>query len=323
MHALRFDKILSLSTIEADPIPGPGEALIRLRLAGICHTDLELTRGYMGFAGILGHEFVGELVEDAGEWQAGQRVVGEINVACGHCDICAAGIPSQCRDRSTLGIFNYPGTFADKLRLPIRNLYAVPDSVPDEAAVFTEPLAAALQVTELTPLRPTDRVIVIGAGKLGLLVAQVLKLTGCDLTVIARQPRPIALLQQWNIAYAEPDGDNYRPVLGRQQADIIVDCTGSAEGFASALELVKPRGTIVLKSTYTALPQADLTRVVVDEIKIVGSRCGPFAAALRLMEAKLVDTQSMIEQSYPLDQGLAAFDHAAQRGVLKVLLIAD
>ena len=320
MRAIRFDKTLWLSTNEPDPIPDSGEALIRLRLAGICHTDLELTRGYMGFAGILGHEFVGELVEDAGEWRAGQRVVGEINVACGRCDMCTAGIPSQCRNRSTLGIANYPGTFADKLRLPIRNLYAVPESVPDEAAVFAEPLAAALQVTELTPIRPTDHVIVIGAGKLGLLVAQVLRLTGCDLIVIARQPRPIALLKQWGIRYAEPDTSGYRPPLGHQQADVIVDCTGSAEGFASALELVRPRGTIVLKSTYAKMPQANLTRVVVDEIKIVGSRCGPFAAALRLMEAQLIDTKSMIEQCYLLDDGVAAFEHAAQRGVLKVLL---
>jgi len=320
MRALRFDGRLALNVLEPEPVPGPGEALIKLRLAGICHTDLELTRGYMGFSGILGHEFVGELLENSGEWRRGQRVVGEINIACGRCDLCRAGIPSQCRNRSTLGIFNYPGTFADQLRLPVSNLHAVPDAVPDEIAVFTEPLAAALQVTELIPVRPTDDVIVIGAGKLGLLVAQVLRLTGCALTVVARQVRPIGLLNQWSIAHVQPDGNGFHPPLGRQQADVVVDCTGSAEGFAAALELVRPRGTIALKSTYTALPQADLTRIVVDEIKLVGSRCGPFRPALSLMEARLVDVQSMIDGCYSLSDGLVAFERAAERGVLKVLL---
>ncbi len=319
MRALRFDDTLTLTHAEPEPVCGPGEALIRLRLGGICHTDLELTRGYMHFRGILGHEFVGELVDDAGPWKAGQRVVGEINVACGDCDYCRQGIPSQCRNRSTLGIFNYPGVFADRLRLPIRNLYAVSDDLPDKVAVFAEPLAAALQVTQLAPVRPTDRVIVIGAGKLGLLVAQVLHRTGCDLVVVARQPRPIRLLQQWGIPHVEPDADGHLP-LDRQSAHVVVDCTGSAEGFASALDLVRPRGTLVLKSTYADLPQADLTRIVLDEIKVVGSRCGPFTAALRLMESKQVDVRSLIDAVYPLDEALTAFEHAARRGVLKVLL---
>ncbi len=319
MRALRFDDNLNLTTAEPEPQPEPGEALIAMRLAGICQTDLELTRGYMGFRGILGHEFVGELVTEAGPWKAGQRVVGEINVACGECDFCRQDIPSQCRNRCTLGIFNYAGAFADRLRLPVRNLYPVPDSVPDKIAVFAEPLAAALQVTELTQIRPTDRVILIGAGKLGLLIAQVLKHTACDLTVIARQPRPIALLQQWAIPYVEPDKNGAVP-LKPHTADVVVDCTGNAEGFASALDLVRPRGTIALKSTYAALPAADLTRVVVDEIKIVGSRCGPFAAALRMMESNQVDVYSMIDATYPLDDVVKAFEHAAGRGVLKVLL---
>ncbi len=320
MRALRFDDQLSFTRTEPEPTPGPGEALITTRLAGICHTDLELTRGYMGFRGVLGHEFVGELVADAGSWKAGQRVVGEINVACGQCDFCHAGIPSQCRNRSTLGIANYPGVFADRFRLPLRNLYAVPDSIPDEVAVFTEPLAAALQVTALTHIRPSDRVILIGAGKLGLLCAQVLRRVGCDLTVIARRARPIELLKKWGIPYIEPQPNGSIP-LERQSAHIVVDCTGSVEGFASALDLVQPRGTIVLKSTYAGLPQANLTRVVVDEIKIVGSRCGPFAAALRMMESNQVDVQSMIDGCYALDDALTAFEHAARPGVLKVLLV--
>ena len=311
MRALRFDTKLALVSDEPAPMPQSDEALIALRMAGICQTDLELTRGYMGFSGILGHEFVGELVNDAGPWRKGQRVVGEINVACGRCDFCLRGIPSQCRNRSTLGINRYPGVFADLLRLPIRNLYAVPDSVPDEAAVFTEPLAAALQVPELVQVRPADRVVLIGAGKLGLLVAQVLHHSGCDLTVIARQPRAIALLEKWGIAQRQPEPHS---------ADIVVDSTGNAEGFAAALDIIKPRGTIVLKSTYADLPQANLTRVVVDEIKIVGSRCGPFAAALRMMQAGQIDLHSMIDACYPLDRAVEAFEHAAQRGVLKILL---
>ncbi len=320
MRALRFDNALHLSTAEPDPSPAADEVLIKLRLAGICHTDLELTHGYMGFSGILGHEFVGELAHDAGPWQAGQRVVGEINIACGKCEFCKRGIPSQCSNRTTLGIDRYPGVFSDCLRLPIRNLYAVPDSVPDEVAVFAEPLAAALQTTELVHILPTDHVVLIGAGKLGLLIAQVLRYTGCQLTVIARQPHPIDLLKMWDIPYIEPSGTGYMPALAPRSADVVVDCTGSAEGFASALDLLKPRGTLVLKSTYVGLPQADLTRVVIDEIKIVGSRCGPFNAALRMMTQQQVDVLSMIDARYSLDDAMAAFEHASGRGVLKILL---
>jgi threonine dehydrogenase-like Zn-dependent dehydrogenase len=320
MRALRFDDTLHLATNEPIPTPAAEEALIRLRIAGICHTDLELTQGYMGFKGILGHEFVGELVNDVGAWKAGQRVVGEINIACGNCDFCRKGIPSQCLDRSTLGIINYPGVFGDCLRLPVHNLYAVPDSVPDDCAVFTEPLAAALQVIDQVHIKPTDHVVLIGAGKLGLLIAQVLKHIDCKLTVIARQPHPIQLLQKWGINYVVPSGNRYSPDLAPHSADVVVDCTGNAEGFASALDLVKARGTIILKSTYVGLPEANLTRVVVDEITIVGSRCGPFDAALRMMERGQVDLVSMIDAQYPLDQAVKAFDHAAGRGVLKVLL---
>ncbi len=274
----------------------------------------------MGFRGILGHEFVGEILADVNGFPAKTRVVGEINIACGQCEFCRAAIPSQCIDnRLCLGIVNYPGVFADRFRLPIANLHRVPDTVPDETAVFTEPLAAALQVTALAPVRPTDRVILIGAGKLGLLIAQVLRHTGCDLTVIARRDRPVALLKQWGIPCVDTRQSG-KKMPSRQSAHVVVDATGSADGFALALDLVRPRGTIVLKSTYAGLPQADLTRVVVDEIKIVGSRCGPFEAALRMMASGQVDVQSMIEQTYPLDQALTAFEHAARPGVLKILL---
>jgi threonine dehydrogenase-like Zn-dependent dehydrogenase len=319
MRALRFDDRLHLCTNEPDPQPATDEALIHLRMAGICQTDLELTQGYKNFQGILGHEFVGELVHDAGPFAAGTRVVGEINMACGQCDLCQRGIPSQCRNRSTLGIDRYPGAFADFLRLPIRNLYAVPANIPDAMAVLTEPLAAALQVTELVPVTNSDRVVLIGAGKLGLLIAQVLKLTDCTLTVVARQNHPIDRLKAWDIPYL--DSRTTDPLsLGRALADVVVDSTGNAEGFALALDLVRPRGTVVLKSTYVTLPTVNLTRVVVDEITVVGSRCGPFDKALALMSSGKVELESLIEARYSLNDAVDAFHHAAQRGVLKVIL---
>jgi alcohol dehydrogenase len=320
MRALRYDDALHLVDDEPEPTLEPGEALIALRLAGICHTDLELTRGYLNFRGVLGHEFVGTLLSAAGQWRAGQRVVGEINIADGTCDYCAAGLPSQCRHRRTLGIRDYAGTFADRLRLPAVNLHGVPDNVSDEQAVFTEPLAAALQVTALTHIQPDQRVIVVGAGKLGLLCAQVLKLTGCLLRVVARQPRPLALLEKWRIPAIDARKRSDWMTVLRHQNDVVVDCTGNAEGFALALELVRPRGSIVLKSTYSGLPAVDLTRVVVDEVRLIGSRCGPFGAALQLMANQLVDVESLIERAYPLSEAQAAFEHAAERGVLKILL---
>ena len=295
------------------PQAGQGEALIRLRLAGICNTDLELMRGYKDFAGTLGHEFVGEVIDGPDEW-LGQRVVGEINVSCGECDMCRRGMRSHCRNRAILGLAQYDGAFSDVFRLPVANLWAVPDAVPDDAAVFTEPLAAACEVLEANVITPESRVVIVGAGKLGLLVAQVVRLTGADLTVVARRERPRALLGEWGIPVA--DAADIAPGI----ADVVIDCTGNAEGFASALDLVRPRGTIILKSTYADLPQADLTRVAVDELRVIGSRCGPFGAALRLLAAGLVDPRPMIDARYSLADAERALAHAAQPGTLKVLL---
>lgn len=311
MRALVLDGKLRLETAFPEPIPSGDEALLKIRRAGICNTDLELAAGYMNFSGILGHEFVGEVLE--GEL-AGQRVVGEINAADGTCDFCQRGIPSQCRNRTTVGIAGHDGAFAEHLVLTQRNLYVVPDEVSDDAAVFVEPLAAALQVTEAVHISPRDHVIVIGAGKLGMLVAQVLKLTGADLSVIARREKQAVLLDQWGINAVEVSE------LPPQRAQIVVECTGNEEGFAEALKLVEPRGTIVLKSTYAGTPTADLNRIAVDEIRVVGSRCGPFDAALRLLKHGLIDVESLIEARYNLSDGLKAFEHAAQRGALKVLL---
>ncbi|MBN1565632.1 MAG: alcohol dehydrogenase catalytic domain-containing protein [Anaerolineae bacterium] len=312
MRAVMFDGALHVVDREW-PQPDAGEVVIRPRLMGICNTDLELMQGYKDFSGVLGHEFVGEVIEGAPEWM-GRRVVGEINVTCGSCDFCRQGIPSQCRDRRALGIQNYDGAFAEAFRLPVANLWTVPTKVPDEIAVFAEPLAAVCQIVEAVHIRPIDRVIIIGAGKLGLLAAQVLRLTGCDLSVIVRRERQSALLAGLGVQAVARDK------VADGQADIVIDCTGNAGGFAESLDLVRPRGTVVLKSTYADLPQADLTRVVVEEIKVVGSRCGPFGAALRLMQRGLVDLRPLIEARYTLEEAEQAFQHARQPGTLKVLL---
>lgn len=306
-QALRVDSDLPVPTPQSD------EALLRMRRAGVCNTDLEITRGYMGFTGVLGHEFVAEVVEGP-DHLLGRRVVGEINVACQTCAYCQQGIPSQCSRRTTVGIDRHPGAFANYLALATRNLYPVPDGVSDDQAVFVEPLAAALQMLEAVHIAPRDRVVLIGAGKLGLLCAQVVRLLGVDLTVIVRRERPARLLDRWGIPSVGLDD------VSPRSADVVIDCTGTADGFDAALQRVRPRGTLILKSTYAGLPQANLSRVVVDEIRVVGSRCGPFAAALRLLAAGLVDCDSLIDGRYALEEGLAAFEAAGQPGALKFLL---
>lgn len=313
MRALVLSDQLRLEADVPTPHPHGDEALLKIRKAGICRTDLELIGGYMDYSGVLGHEFVAEVVDGSEEW-LGKRVVGEINVADGSCDLCQRGIPSQCRNRTTVGIDRHPGAFADYLQLTTRNLHVVPDGVADDAAVFVEPLAAALQVFETHEISPRDRVVIIGAGKLGLLVAQVARLTGANVAAIARHERSARLLDSWGIPALE------RSAIPAQRAQVVIDCTGTAEGFADALELVEPRGTIILKSTYRDMPHANLTRIAVDEIRLIGSRCGSFDSALRLLAAGLVDVESLIDARYSLGDGLQAVEHAAQKGTLKVLL---
>ena len=314
MRGLVYDGQLELQTDHLQPVPAADEALLRVKLAGICNTDLEITRGYMGFRGVLGHEFVG-LVERCNDATlVGQRVVGEINCYCGTCPTCLAGSPTHCPNRTTLGIDRHDGCMAEYCLLPVRNLHIVPERVSDEQAIFVEPLAAALEILEQVHVRPTDRVIVLGDGKLGLLVAQVLRLTGCDLLVVGRHDDKLAILGRQGIATC------LAADCPEHQADIVVDCTGQPEGFLNARAMVRPRGTLVLKSTFHGQNEVDLTSIVVDEVAIVGSRCGPFAPALRLLDQRLVDVEPMITSIYPLSDALAAFERAGTKGTLKVLL---
>jgi alcohol dehydrogenase len=311
MRALVFDQTLRLDKDYPEPAAGPGEALVRVLMAGICNTDLEIMQGYMDFKGVLGHEFVGTV--QGGEWN-GKRVVGEINLSCGTCETCLRGMPTHCPNRSTLGIFRHDGAFADTLTLPIANLHPLPDEISNEQAVFIEPLAAALQILHMTHISPHHRVVVLGAGKLGLLAAQVVALSGCDLSVVGHHTRQCELLDGWGIFVCSLEEIKPRSV------DVVLDCTGSEQGFADALTLARPRGVIHLKSTYHGLPAADLTRAVVDEITVATSRCGPFDAAIRLLKRGLVDVEQLIEARYNLDDGIEAMSKAGQKGVLKVLL---
>ena len=298
----------------------PNEALVKIRKAGICNTDLELIKGYYPYTGVLGHEFVGEVVSSPlpeGEGpgvRAGDRVVGEINAVCNECEQCLNGRSTHCENRTVLGIVNRDGTFAEYTTLPIANLHRVPDSVPDEMAVFTEPLAAALEIQEQVQINPTDRVLLVGAGRLGQLIAQTLALTGCDLRVVARHAHQEDLLKKRGIRIISEE--EIKP----WRWDIVVEATGSPGGFSLARQAIRPRGTLVMKSTYKGEININFSSIVVDEINIIGSRCGPFEPALRLMESKQVDPTVLIMDEFELTNASKAFERAAESGVLKVLV---
>ena len=302
------------------PRPGVGadDALIRVTLAGICSTDLELVKGYAGgFRGVLGHEFVGVVeavgLADATEW-IGRRVVGSINLGCRRCAVCLGEGPEHCPNRTTLGIHNKDGVFADYVTLPVANLLSVPDNVADEEAVFTEPLAAALRIREQIAVRPAARAAVVGPGRLGLLVAQVLALAGGDVTVLGRRVESLELPRQLGLVTGLVDDE------ADDTFDLVVEATGNDAGFAHSLRLVRSRGTLVLKSTFHGNANINLTKLVVAEINVIGSRCGPFAPALRLLARTAVAVRPLIEAEYPLADALAAFAHADRPGARKVLL---
>jgi threonine dehydrogenase-like Zn-dependent dehydrogenase len=294
------------------PQPTPGEALVRVLKAGVCNTDVELLRGYYPFTGIPGHEFVG-VVATPGEWQ-GQRVCGEINIACGTCSQCRAGRPAHCERRSTLGLISHHGAFTEYLVLPFQNLQRVPASVLDDEAVFTEPLAAAVEILEQVHVHPTDAVVVLGDGKLGLLVAQVLAMTGCNLLALGKHADKLRILAARGIRTALIT--NTPPF----RADVVVECTGHSTGFDLASQFLRPRGTLVLKSTYAGSLTIDMSRIAVDEITIIGSRCGPFAPALDLLARKRVDVSSLIQARFPLHEGVRALEQAQRPGLLKVII---
>ncbi|MGE5758980.1 MAG: MDR/zinc-dependent alcohol dehydrogenase-like family protein [Gemmatimonadota bacterium] len=294
------------------PEPPPGEALVRVLAAGICNTDLELVRGYYPYTGVLGHEFAGEVVSPGG--LAGRRVVGEINAVCGTCRACTAGRRSHCERRTVLGIVGRHGAFADYLALPAENLHLIPDGVSTEAAVFTEPLAAALEIQEQVAIGPDLRVLVVGDGKLGQLVAQTLALTGCALVASGRHEEKLELLRRRGIETVAPDA------IAATVFDVAVECTGNPAGFALAQRALRPRGTLVMKSTYADRLTIDASAVVVNELTLVGSRCGPFSKALDLLAAGAVDVLPLVSARYPLERALDAFDHARRPGTLKVLI---
>ncbi len=317
MQALWLDKQhLTLRDDIPRPKPPTGEALVRVLQAGICNTDLELVRGYYPYNGILGHEFVG-LVEQGPSELVGSKVVGEINAVCHQCHACREGRSTHCANRTVLGIVNRHGAFAEYLTLPVENLYMVPDNVTTDAATFTEPLAAALEIQQQIAVTPDDHVLVVGDGKLGQLIAQTLALTGCELLAVGRHQEKLDLLEQRGIRTGL--GDRVEP--GRY--DVAVECTGNPDGFALAQQALRPRGTLVMKSTYAGQLTFDASAVVVNEITLVGSRCGPFPPALRLLAERRVDVLPLIDARYPLSDGFAAMEHAARKGTLKVLLTME
>lgn len=316
MKALRLTEG-KLSVQEIPPPSGRPEALVRVVASGICNTDLEIVRGYAGFSGTIGHEFVG-VVETAAEAPGlqGKRVVGEINAGCGECELCRGGDPRHCPRRTVLGIVGRDGCHAEFLTLPARNLIEVPDSVSDDEAVFAEPLAAAYGITEQVSITPGMSVAVIGDGKLGILCAMSLALSTPNTTLIGRHKNKLAIAEEAGVAGVLADEAGK---LGRR-FDVVVEASGSGSGFASAVELVRPRGKIVLKSTFHGTPTWPASRVVVDEITIVGSRCGRFEPALQLLAEKKVDVRKLISEEFALADGLAAVGRASEKGVLKVLL---
>lgn len=313
MLALYFDGKPEIKDLPR-PEPGPGEVLVRVRLAGICGTDLEILKGYHGFKGIMGHEFTGEVAGPENSPWLGQRVVGEINIVCGACDLCRRGLARHCRQRRVLGLKDHDGALAHYLTLPAANLHAVPPEVPDVWAVFTEPLAAALRVQETAPVSPDSRVLVVGDGRLGLLISWVLALSGAEVHLAGHHPEHLALARPRGVTtFLAPD-------LLPRDYDMVVEASGSPAGLELALTRVRPRGTVVMKSTYVGRYPLDPAALVVPEVRLVGSRCGPLAGALRLLRDGRVDPRPLIDRTFPLSRGLEALDRAQGPGVLKVLI---
>lgn len=315
MRALFWDGDSARVVDRPDPIPGPGAALIRVRAAGVCNTDLEIVRGYMAFRGVLGHELVGDVVSGPPSL-LGRRVVSEINFACGACATCARGLGRHCPARTVMGILGADGAFAEQVAIPVANLHAVPDGVSDEAAVFVEPLAAAFEILEQVHVRPGLECVVLGDGKLGLLVAEALFQAGARVLAIGKHPDKLAILAARGVATATLDAWDRAP------ADLVVEATGTAAGFELAVATTRPRGTLVLKSTVADAAKLHLAPLVINEITVVGSRCGSFAPAIRALASGSVDVRPLIAARVPLRDAGEALHLAAQPGALKVLIDA-
>jgi threonine dehydrogenase-like Zn-dependent dehydrogenase len=313
MQAIYFDEKPILTEVPR-PDPQPGEALVRVRLAGICRTDLEVLKGYHAFRGIPGHEFVGEVVGPPASPLWGQRVAGEINIPCGDCPRCRRGLARHCRERRVLGLRGQNGAFAEYLTLPEDNLHPVPPAIPDEAAVFTELVAAALAVSEAAPATPDQSALVVGDGALGLLVSFTLALRGLKTLIIGHYRENLRLAEPYGVRTFLEDE------LPPGEFDLVVEASGSPGGLGLALSRVRPRGAVVMKSTFAGRLPLDPALVVVPEVRLLGSRCGPFPPALRLLAQGWLDPRPLISRVFPLSQGLAALDCARQKGMLKVLL---
>jgi len=319
MRALFFDgKSVKYKSFHPDPLPGPDEALIEIKAAGVCQTDLEIAKGYMNFKGILGHEFVGvvrRVSGKAGHELHGKRVAGEINCVCRECDMCARGLSAHCRNRDVIGIQNRDGCFADLLTLPVHNLHAIPDNVSDEQAVFVEPLAAAIQVLRQVQIDNRTKVAVLGDGRLGQLVAQVVKTLCPGVLLIGRHPAKLAIAERVGIQ-TKLDAD----VHPRRDQDVVIDCTGRAEGLERAIALVRPRGTLVMKTTVAAGKPLNLSPVVVDEITLLGSRCGPFRDAIAMLATRQVDVSGLVSRRMKLADAEGVFAGNLPAEVVKIVL---
>jgi threonine dehydrogenase-like Zn-dependent dehydrogenase len=314
VKALRFDG-QNLNYIKDYPKPHTGEALVKVSLAGICGTDLEILQGYMSYEGVLGHEFVGVVAESENKDLIGKRVVGEINVGCEKCDSCKKGMQRHCPNRSVLGILNRDGAFAEFLSLPERNLHVIPDSVTDRQAVFVEPIAAAFEIKEQVLLKPDWHVAIVGDGRLSQLIISVLKTSCSDITCFGRHQNKLERLEKLGIktkiGIKSDEESSY---------DLVVEATGRNSGFLDSMKLVKPRGTVILKSTIASKENLDLTPAVVNEITLVGSRCGPFRPAINALASGIISVDGLIDSEYPLEKFNEAFDQAKNSKTLKVVL---
>ena len=319
MRALVFNNKLELKQNFEKPTPKENEALIKVKLVGICNTDYEITKGYMGYNGILGHEFVGVVEEINGEDKSllGKRVVGEINLGCKNCDYCAKGLERHCPNRQTLGIFNKDGCFADYVTLPLSNLLEVSEKINDETAVFVEPLAAALEILEQLHIKPYEKVCVLGDGKLGLITALALNASNVDVTLVGKHQNKLDIAKEQNVKTMLLENLKQED---NKSFDVVVEATGRVSGFETSLSLVKPRGVLVLKSTIATGKELNLAPIVIDEITVLGSRCGQFAPALRLMEKNVIDFSKLISAKLSFDDAILGFEKNKEKNTIKILL---